>query len=61
MLRRNVGIREKWGNVENKKQESELEDEAGCIDGVRVGDEVSQVLCTLFSKLFRQRLGKPKI
>ena len=46
--------------MENVRQESELEDGAGSIDGVGVGKEVSQVLCKLFSKLFKQRLGKPK-
>lgn len=45
----------------NERKEFELEDKAGCIDGVRVGEEVSQVLRTLFSKLLKRRLGKPKI
>ena len=34
----------------NERQESQLEDEAGCIDGGRVGKEVLQVFTTLFSK-----------
>ena len=44
----------------NARQESELENGAGGIDGVGVGKEVLQVLCKLFSKLFKQRLEKTK-
>jgi len=34
--------------VVKEGQESELGDRTGCIDGGRVGREVSQVFCTLF-------------
>ncbi len=61
MLRKNVGTRAKWENVANERQEPKLEDEVGWIDGIRVRDEVSQVLSTSFSKLIKQRLGKPRI
>ena len=44
----------------NVRQESELEDEAGCIDGVRVREEVSQVLCTLFFKTNQTKTKKTK-
>ena len=44
----------------NVRQESELEDEAGCMDGVRIDEEVSQVLYKLFLKLNKQRLGKSR-
>ena len=44
----------------NERQESELQDGAGGIEGVGVGKEVLQVLCTLFSKLFKQGLRKTK-
>ena len=60
MLHKNMEIRLKRGNVANEKKESELEDGAGGIDGLGVGKKVSQVLCKLFSKLFKQRLRKPK-
>jgi len=60
MLHKNMEIRSKWGNVAGVRQESELEGGAGGFDWVGVGREVSQVLCKLFSKLFNQRLGKPK-
>lgn len=39
-MHKNVEIREKWENVANERQESNLEDKVGCIDGVRVGKEV---------------------
>ena len=45
MMHKNVGIRAKGENVANERQESKLEDEACCMDGVRVGEEVSQALC----------------
>jgi len=60
MLHKNMEIRSKSGNIANVRQEIELKDRAGNIDGVGVGKEVSQVLCKLFSKLFKKRLGKPK-
>ena len=44
----------------NERQESELEDEVGCIDGVRVGKEVLQMLCTLFLKTDRRKTRKTK-
>jgi len=47
--------------VANERQEFELEEESGCVDGVRVGEEVSQVLYTLFSKTNQQSLRKPNI
>ena len=59
-MHKNVEIKVKWENVANEKQESKLEDGAGGIDGVGVVKEVSHVLCKLFSKLFKQRLRKPK-
>ncbi len=46
-------FRAKQANVENVRQESGLEDGAGAIDGV-------QVLCKLFFKLNKQRLGKSR-
>ena len=45
----------------NERKVSELEDEVGFMDGVRIDEEVSQVLCTLFPKTDQQRLCKPKI
>ena len=60
MLHKNMGIRAKRANVANVRQESGLEDGAGGIDGVRVDREVLQVLCKLFPKLNKQRLGKPR-
>lgn len=48
MLYKDMGIRSKWENVANEGQESELEDGAGCIDGVWVDEGVLQVLCKLF-------------
>ena len=44
----------------NERQESELDDEAGCMDGVRIDEEVSKVLCKLFLKLNKQRLRKSR-
>ena len=41
MMHKNVEIRAKGENVANERQESKLEDEVGCMDGVRVGEEVS--------------------
>ena len=61
MMQKNVEIRAEGENVANEMQESKLEDEAGCMDGVRVGEEVSQALCTCFFKTNQQRLRKPKI
>ena len=40
MLHKNMEIRAKRENVENVRQESELKDGAGGIDGVRVDREV---------------------
>ena len=44
----------------NEGQEYELGDGAGCIDGGRVGREVSQVLCMLFSKTDQTKTRKTK-
>ena len=44
----------------NEGQESELGDGAGCIDGGRVGREVSQVFYTLFSKTDQTKTRKTK-
>ena len=60
MLHKNMEIRAKRENVANVRQESELEDGAGEIDRVLVDREVLQVLCKLFPKLNKQRLGKPR-
>ena len=60
MMHKNIEIRAKGENVANERQESKLEDEAGCMDGVRVGEEVSQVLFMLFLKLSKQRLRKSR-
>jgi len=46
MMHKNLEIRAKGENVANERQESKLEDKEGCMDGVRVGEEVLQVLCT---------------
>jgi len=46
MLYRNMEIKAKGEKIANERQESMLEDEVGCMDGVRVGEEVSQALCT---------------
>ena len=53
-------FRAKRANVANVRQESRLEDGAGGIDGVRADKEVLQVLCKLFFKLTKQRLGKSR-
>ena len=60
MMHKNVEIRAKWENVENERQESKLEDEAGCIDGVMVGKEVLHMLCTPFLKTDRRKTRKTK-
>ena len=44
----------------NERQESDLEDEAGCMDADKIVEEVSQVLCKLFLKLNKQRLRKSR-
>ena len=60
MMHKNVEIRAKRENVANVRQESELEDKVGCMDGVRIDEEVIQVLCKLFLKLNKQRLRKSR-
>ena len=59
-LYKDVEIRSSWKKVANERQESELGDGAGCIDGGRVGGEVSQVFCTLFSKTDQTKTRKTK-
>ena len=44
----------------NERQESKLGDGSGCIDGGRVGREVSQVFYTLFSKIDKMKTRKTK-
>ena len=60
MLHKNMEIRAKRENVANVRKESELEDGAGGIDGVQVDREVLQVLCKLFLKLNKRRLGRSR-
>ena len=60
MMHMNVEIRAKWENEANEGKEYELEDGSGGIYGVWVDREVIQVLCKLFLKLNKQRLGKSR-
>ena len=60
MLHKNMGISAKRPNMVNVRQESGLEDGAGGIDGVWASREVLPVLCKLFLKLNKQRLGKSR-
>ena len=59
MLHNNMESRSTWGNVAKVRQGSEMEDEAGRLDGVWVDGEVWQALCKLFFKLNKQTRRKP--
>ena len=49
MMHKNVEIRAKRVNAENVRHESKLEDEVGCMDGVRIDERKYRCSVSYFS------------
>ena len=60
MLHKNVEIRANWKSVANEGKESWITGWSRLYDGGRVGREISQVFCTLFSKIDQTKTRKTK-
>jgi len=60
MLHENVEIRANWESVENEGKESWIRGWRRLHDGGRIGRDVLQVLCTLFSKTNRTKTRKTR-
>ena len=58
MLHKNIEIRANWDSVVNEGNESWIRGWNRLDDGGRVGRNVLQVLCTLFSKTDRTKTKK---
>jgi len=60
MLHKIVEIRSNWKSVGNEGKESGIGGWSRLYDGGRVGGNVSQVFCTLFSKTDRTKTRKTR-
>ena len=60
VLHKNVGIRENSKSVANEGKESWIRGWSRLYDGGRLGREVLQVFCTLFSKIDRTKIRKTR-